>query len=828
MKAYRVNSLSCGRSLIGRAAILAAFASVSVPVFAQDPAHEAYPVPAEEDIIWLEPVTVTAQKREQASTDVPIAMTVYEGGYLSQLQIQDMADLSTYVPGFEVQLQSPNNPGFAMRGVTTDSGDAYSEARVSIYQDGVSISKSRGSVVELFDMGRIEVLKGPQSTLFGRGASSGALSLISNKPRNITDGELTVGIGNFGSYSVKGYYNAPIIEDKLLARAAFSFRHRDGYIENLAEGADDDLNGAEVIAVRPSVRYLFGGGGTFDLVFNYQYDDYTGTSFLQKIYAPEGKSKSDIYNYGELNRGDDLGIQRTVWSFTGTFEQPINDNMTLTSITAYRQFDSDEEFDADGTQAYILECAEDARGKQWSQELRVNWKAGDSLEGFFGGNIFYSKAETRVPVRTDERALYAHLSPTVAASINPGITALNTALAPLGVNLPLVQAQYAIIDGIPNTSNSTLPYGMFAAMSIQAQLAAGVPASSLTLPDASQLPTLSSYHEEEYTNYGTQTAYELFGDTTWKITEKLSLTAGLRVTHEEIESGYRVDAATPSYLAMIVRGASTPGNIMYATTDGKITESADYTSAVGRLVLEYALAKDLNLYTSYSRGRRPPVISVVDTGTNPTFKKLNAETIDSFETGFKSFLFNRRAQLEGSVYYYQYKDFATSVYRDLTQVVESAGDADTKGAELSANVLIMPGWTAFANYAWIEGQFNGDDTVYKGNTFRLTPKNSFSVGTNFLMPTNIGNIFITPSYTWKSRVYFTEDPNETALSQEAYGLLNLRFGISHKSWTLSFFVKNMLDEEYIIDAGNSGDNIGLPTFIAGTPRTFGAEYTYRF
>jgi iron complex outermembrane receptor protein len=129
----------------------------------------------------VEELVVTAQKREQKTLDVPIALTAYSGDRLEQLGVQEFDKLSLFVPGFQVQNQSPNNPGFVMRGITSDSGESTTEPRVSVFQDGVSISKSRGSYVELFDIQRIEIAKGPQSTLFGRGALIGAVNVIQNK-----------------------------------------------------------------------------------------------------------------------------------------------------------------------------------------------------------------------------------------------------------------------------------------------------------------------------------------------------------------------------------------------------------------------------------------------------------------------------------------------------------------------------------------------------------------------------------------------------------------------------------------------------------------------
>ncbi|MFM8821317.1 MAG: TonB-dependent receptor plug domain-containing protein, partial [Phenylobacterium sp.] len=128
----------------------------------------------------VEELIVTAQKREQRTLEVPIALTAYTGDFLDDVGVQEFEELSLLVPGFEVQNQSPNNPGFVMRGITSDDGGATIEPRVSVFQDGVSVSKSRGSYIELFDNARIEVAKGPQSTLFGRSALIGAVNIVQN------------------------------------------------------------------------------------------------------------------------------------------------------------------------------------------------------------------------------------------------------------------------------------------------------------------------------------------------------------------------------------------------------------------------------------------------------------------------------------------------------------------------------------------------------------------------------------------------------------------------------------------------------------------------
>jgi outer membrane receptor protein involved in Fe transport len=168
MRAFRTTTLLTA-SLLALAA--------AAPAFAAD----ATPGDNNEQNTSLGEVVITAQKRAQDPVEVPIAVTAYSGKFLEAIGVKAFDELSAFTPGFLVQNQSNNNSGFVMRGITSDSGSATDETRVSIYQDGVPISRSRGSYVELFDMERVEVAKGPQSTLFGRGALIGAVNLVQNK-----------------------------------------------------------------------------------------------------------------------------------------------------------------------------------------------------------------------------------------------------------------------------------------------------------------------------------------------------------------------------------------------------------------------------------------------------------------------------------------------------------------------------------------------------------------------------------------------------------------------------------------------------------------------
>ncbi|WP_211253329.1 TonB-dependent receptor plug domain-containing protein [Rheinheimera texasensis] len=134
-------------------------------------------------IAEIERITVTTQKRAQPLQDVPVTVSAFNGETLEQLGIQDLDVLSDITPGLVIQEQSPNNPGFVIRGITSDSGSAQAAPKVSVYYNGTDISRSRGSYFELFDIERVEVVKGPQATLFGTAASVGALSVTTRKPQ---------------------------------------------------------------------------------------------------------------------------------------------------------------------------------------------------------------------------------------------------------------------------------------------------------------------------------------------------------------------------------------------------------------------------------------------------------------------------------------------------------------------------------------------------------------------------------------------------------------------------------------------------------------------
>lgn len=805
----------------------------------------------------VDDIVVTAQLRAQNPIEVPFALTAYSGRKLEQLGVQEFDQLSAFTPGFLVQNQSPNNPGFVMRGITSDSGAATAEPRVSVYQDGVSISKSRGSYVELFDLERVEIAKGPQSTLYGRGALIGAVNLVQNRARvGETQANAHIEAGDLGYRMVEGALNLPVGETAGL-RLAGRLKTRDGFVDNLLGG--DDYNSIDTRALRLSGAWAPSDALRFDLIANWQADTASGTSFKSIAWNPADPTTGAVLGGREpwegaaltpgalFDGGKSLGLDREVWGVTGLAKWALTSSLTLNSTTAYRQFDNYETFDPDGISLPILTAAEDTHGEQWSQEFRLNFDNGGPLSAFVGAGYFREEGYQRAPTQYDERVALAQL-----AASNPAVGSLLDGAA--GVNGA---------NTLPAAAYPTIAAAVLSSMGIPAPFVAGI------------VNNLKSAHIEESTNSSELTSYDLFGDVTWRPTDRWEFAAGLRWTTDEKTTGYSASvtngrsvlaavqalplipaAAQLSYLTAL----ATPGVVNAPTSAllplfGLISQPTanngdfvyadhDDSGLTWRLTGRYALSDDASLYANYARGRRPEVLTVSGPSAPfgaPTFSVVDAETVDSFEVGGKSALMGRRLRLDGAVFYYTYDNFQTTEQQGINFVTVNAGEATAYGFEGQINFDLTPTFEVFGTYGYNHSRF--DTGARDGNRFRLSPDHMASIGAVWRLPVTGGEIQVQPTWTWQSKVFFDDDNDRTDLQarnlvpdrivdeyQDSYGLLNLRvrYAPASGNWGLEAFGDNILDEKYIKDAGNTGDALGMPTFIAGRPATWGVGFTVRY
>lgn len=799
-----------------------------------------------EDSHALGEVIVTTQKKKQSSLEIPVAVSAVTGSVMEKLNLHQLDDVAQFTPGVQIQLQSPNNPGYVIRGVTSDDGEAYSQPRVSVFMDGVSTSRSRASAVELFDLERMEVAKGPQGTLFGRGAEIGGISIIRHKPVDNLSGELSMNYGSYNQRQVSGFINTPIIKGKLANRFAFDYDARDGFIKNEAGGR---LNGKNALAFRNSTQWWTNDDTSIRLVLDYQHDDYPGTSFhsINPMYG-----NSDPNSPANLEAGKKLGIKRNVGGALLNIDHNINHRWSFNSITGFRAFNSKERFDADGTYLPLLLCQEKGKGTQFSQEFRFNYDDKNRFSGFVGASYFYENSSQDINAKANLQYLYpAFIQKSVKASLSSQIDNVKGLLAQMlpDAYQPMVDAALAklmskwfpknpTVDAngklIPQTATPDIYGDLKTALGAVGmdldQVLAGMGDNGRTIQATLQgisAKPLDTAYTEQGKNYGTNQAVELYADGTLKLTKNLNFTLGVRGTYENQETGYS-SSTVPSMF----------GAVLYHPTENgaKVMAKDSYWSWVGRAALNYMIGRN-NIYASLSRGRRPGVLYFNNDPKD--FETLKPEIIYSYEAGVKGSLLQGRLNYDLCAYYYDWYNYQTSVFNATTSKYEydDAGRAHSLGIEANISYSPCRYLNLFGNWSYIEGKFNnkddnGNKQRFAGNRFRLTPKNSFAVGFDLNVPTGKkASIYFRPTYSWKSKVFF-EESNEPELTQGAFGLLNFTAGYRMQPgkvyYEIGAFGKNVLDEKYVVDAGNSGRQIGFPTYVGGTRSVVGVMFKIGF
>lgn len=799
-----------------------------------------------EDSHALGEVIVTTQKKKQSSLEIPVAVSAVTGSVMEKLNLHQLDDVAQFTPGVQIQLQSPNNPGYVIRGVTSDDGEAYSQPRVSVFMDGVSTSRSRASAVELFDLERMEVAKGPQGTLFGRGAEIGGISIIRHKPVDNLSGELSMNYGSYNQRQVSGFINTPIIKGKLANRFAFDYDARDGFIKNEAGGR---LNGKNALAFRNSTQWWTNDDTSIRLVLDYQHDDYPGTSFhsINPMYG-----NSDPNSPANLEAGKKLGIKRNVGGALLNIDHNINHRWSFNSITGFRAFNSKERFDADGTYLPLLLCQEKGKGTQFSQEFRFNYDDKNHFSGFVGASYFYENSSQDINAKANLQYLYpVFIQKSVKASLSSQIDNVKGLLAQMlpTAYQPMIDAALAklmskwfpknpTVDAngklIPQTATPNIYGDLKTALGAVGmdldQVLAGMGDNGRTIQATLQgisAKPLDTAYTEQGKNYGTNQAVELYADGTLKLTKNLNFTLGVRGTYENQETGYS-SSTVPSMF----------GAVLYHPTENgaKVMAKDSYWSWVGRAALNYMIGRN-NIYASLSRGRRPGVLYFNNDPKD--FETLKPEIIYSYEAGVKGSLLQGRLNYDLCAYYYDWYNYQTSVFNATTSKYEydDAGRAHSLGIEASISYSPCRYLNLFGNWSYIEGKFNnkddnGNKQRFAGNRFRLTPKNSFAVGFDLNVPTGKkASIYFRPTYSWKSKVFF-EESNEPELTQGAFGLLNFTAGYRMQPgkvyYEIGAFGKNVLDEKYVVDAGNSGRQIGFPTYVGGTRSVVGVMFKIGF
>ena len=727
---------------------------------------------AETDTVLVySPIIVTAQQTEQLSTEVPISITAFDSADIDRQNLTEFERIAALTPGLIVQQQTDSSASFVIRGIEAAGTGAAAEPTISIFLNGIDSSRSRGALKELFDINRVEVVKGPQGTLFGRGASTGAISIISEKADTASnEGYLEAQLGNYDLYSLTGAYNLVLVEDQLALRVAGRRRERSGYMTNIADNRD--INDDDLWAARASLRWTPTPNVTTDLIVDHQRDnDYGVTTKAINIASPGG----DTSPFSQASQNPKAVPQvREQTGVTLLLDWDLNAAWRLSSLSGYRRVWFDNSFDVDGTTYVFSDAIELDRQQATSQEFRFTYDDGGALRSVFGVSYYNDEARSGVDFLVNEQLLFAGFpASTTPVPVFP--------VAP-GINLPVTE---------------------------------GVVSSSTT--------------ENE------RDSYSIFANASYDITDRLTLDLGARYTWDEATVTGTAGVSTIDGVNPIAFGNGFFGRDlgMPASATGEyelFSPRAALTYALTDELNVYAgVSRGVRSGFPGVGFSNPSPTEVVVTRSD-----LDNEEVLNFEVGAKGVLADTYIEAALFTYDYKNFqtlsiDFtegqvnAGEASATGFELVASRDLTDWLGAFFSYGYLDT-------QYDEFRESLNGQVVDLSGNTFRLAPEHTFALGLDARYGLQSGwELFGNANYSYRSEYFFNND-NLPTEQQDGFGLLDLRVGVESPNGTYRFEIygENVLDEEWNRDIGNAGKLFGVPTAIRANPAFYGARLRVNF
>ena len=808
------------------------------------------------DVQTVDSIIVTAQKREQNLQDVPVVVTAVGAKLLQDTGVRDIKDLTILTPGLTVTSTSSEASTTArVRGVGTVGDNPGLESSVGVVIDGVYRPRNGVGFGDLGEMERIEVLKGPQGTLFGKNTSAGVINVVTKEPEFGFGANGEVTMGNYNAKGVSGSVTGPLMGDKLAGRLYVAARERDGYNDVIvgkgpsSRKQDADQN---FYTVRGQLLFVPDDNATFRVIADYSRRDENCCGAVQIRTGPTAgilalvsgeatpvATTADPYKrVAYSNRGAPAKIEDKGVSLQGDIDLPIG---TLTSISAIRQWRTDTGQDSDFSLADLTYRNKDGSNYSqfttYSQELRLAGKS-DKFDWMFGAFLADERLETRnnFLFGNDYEQYMGRLLSRSAA--NPA--------------------------GIPN----------FVALLLN------------RAPNTSFTPGQGIY--DRYDQRATTLA--LFTNDTWHITDSFEITAGLRYTAEKkkldtfqrnsdggVGCGTALSPAGQARIAGIV-GAANAGTIIgnlclpwanpLFNGRGTNQERTDKEWS-GTIKAAYRISPEVFTYASFARGYKGGGFNLDRTqssnglpsgasGVTPIYDtSFPAEFVDSYELGVKNTLFNRTVLFNVSLFQQKFTDFQLNTFlgtsfvvRSIPEVKSSGVDADFMWFTPVRGLVIQSGFT-YADTKYGKQPIPNDPgnalALLPGSNLSLAPKYSGSasmtyetpVGDNLKARFNIGAKY--------SSKYNTGSDLFPPKMQKAFTVVNGRVGVGADDdrWTVELWAQNLLNEKYTQVAfngflqGSSGlsatqntynpalDTITYDAFL-GAPRTYGVTLRSKF
>ncbi|WP_158882684.1 TonB-dependent receptor [Rhodanobacter sp. L36] len=766
-------------------------------------------------------ITVTAQSRSQEMQSVPIPLQIVTAKQIDTLAATDLSKMSLFVPGLVASADQPTQPRYELRGISTDDFGVGTESAVGVYIDGVYAARSGGALLAFNDIKRIEVLKGPQGTLFGRNAAAGAISIITNEPSDQFEAKARVRFGNYGREYGDALLNLPINKDMAL-RVSVLDNQSDGWVKDAATGkayGKDNDWGTRVAYrwnVTPDTRVLLSWDHeklnqppqpAFGLVplsndpqqrAPFPADPST---YLNPLHAP---LYNDAVGAAETRRfdGSTLSIDHSFsWG-------------SLTSTTAWRNFDTFNRGDYDGTNHIVdyLDTTNIEHNNSWYQEFKLSGNT-DLIDWVAGTSYYQEQAR-----QTSQTNVFTDSVDTLAQNV-------------LGAGTPLADITQAL-------QSFGLPFNL-----------------------------LGDPWREQINNTGHFKAFAAFGDVIWHLNDRLNLTTGVRFTRDQKEFTWfnpprQADAfdqtiaalksnavdGVPIYdlLPPEAQGAldAFSQNLIFNGASGApvgvLVKSKDsWNDLSPRAVLDYKFTPDTMGYVSVTKGYKAGGYNSVQIGSH-----FAPEKVWNYEAGIKTVFPDQNLLFNASTYYYRYDNRQAltldpnSAGSGVPRYLVSSSNQQASGAELemqwqpvSALRLGLTGAYIDATYrdaiapsgVSLNGQPTGEPKLSFATTMAYTWQNVANGELEF---------DLSYAYRGKSRCNLDSQlqgtceisPNFSVGSSQNRADARLDWRAPGDRWGVAAYVTNLADRRYVTGVNNITESVfGTPYANITPPRMWGME-----
>lgn len=764
-----------------------------------------------------EVVVVTARRREEQVQDVPLAVSVLSGASLEATGNNTVARLTQLLPSFQFYSTNPRNSAANIRGLGAPFGLTNDgiEQGVGIYVDQVYNSRVAAATFDFLDVERIEVLRGPQGTLYGKNTTAGAINITTKRPSFTPEGRAEISVGNLGFVQARASVSGPISGDRVAVRIGISSTDRRGTIFNVR--TNRYVNELDNLGLR--AQFLFRATDNLDLTISGDYNRQDPNCCAQ-IYARVGATQRPLnrqyaalaaaFNYrppstNAFDRLTDLDTPLRAFQEIGgaslLAEWELGSG-TLTSVSAWRFWNWGPSNDRDFTGLPITTVsANPSKQRQWSQEIRYASSGKNRIDYVLGVFAFHQTINTDGVQRQGSAASRYLLNPTSAAANNP-----------------------ATLDG------------------------------------------LTAFNDIDFKN----TSLAAFGQLTWRVTDRFRIQPGLRVNYDRKRGSYVSTVVTGTGSTVLTadqRGVLAPQSYKPKFSDWNLS---------GDLTLAYDIDPDVLAYATYARSFKSGGINLsglpLDAANNPILSAatVKPEKVDHFELGLKSQFANRNVTLNIAGFWTEIRDYQATVTNGQLGVLRgylaNAAKVRVRGIEADVSARVSPHFNVYASGAFTDHEYvrftdapcppelAGGTTATAtspagppGRPGGPSPANcdvsgqwlpgisrwAASYGAEYNIPTQFfgldGQVYAGIDGSYRSK--FSANPSRSAYTDiNGYALTNLRLGFrtDDRKWNLFGWVRNAFDTNYYellaLQPGNTGLVVGQP----GDPRTYGLTISASF